>query len=84
MNTNRVAVTTDAFQQWPESVREKTRKERIRATNANLDLYTRPWCPSNTLPAKENGELLFCIAGKIWFVSRRIRDLPAGITHEGP
>jgi hypothetical protein len=59
MNAFRVAGIPDAFQQWPESVREKTGEERIRATDDEGIHCTCPQCPSYTLPAKENGELFF-------------------------
>ncbi len=60
MNAFRVAGIPDAFQQWPESVREKTGEERIRA---------QPMMKVSTVPVrnvlctpclqKENGELFF-------------------------
>jgi hypothetical protein len=54
----------DAFEQWLNMSWEKNAKEHKQLTHEKRAVCTCPACPSYNRCARENHELLYCIAGK--------------------
>ena len=54
----------DVFEQWLNMSWEKNAKERKQITNEKRSVCICPVCPSYNRCARENNELLYCIAGK--------------------